>query len=68
MIPIVFLCLGMCLGAVVTVISLERFKATLLKKRIQELENEMMCSHAEILRLEKEIATISFSDSFRNTA
>jgi hypothetical protein len=67
MIQIVFLCIGMCLGAIVTIVALERFRSTVLKGRIQELENEMLCSHAEILKLEREMAAILYNERLGNT-
>jgi len=68
MIQIVFLCIGMCLGAIVTITALERFKSTVLKNRIHELENEMLHSHAEILKLEREIASLLYSEQLGKTA
>lgn len=67
MIAVVLLCLGMCLGAVVTIFAMEHFKALLLKKRISELETEMLNSHAEILRLEREITLASLTNSLGAT-
>jgi hypothetical protein len=67
MISIILLCLGVCLGSVITIIFIGRYKATVLKDRISELENEMLCSHAEILRLEREITAVIFSDALKAT-
>lgn len=54
----IFLFGGLILSAFLTGIILRRTQIRKLKKKILELENEMLSNHADILDLQKEKATL----------